>query len=151
MSLNTEDVWLGKTTLTRLFFKSKISDKQFEFDEATCNVSRQKNIVETVVVGREGTVKEHISNGDYQIDISIGIMKNDKADEYPLEELRALVRMMDEPSAIEVGSEYLDVFKIKEIVVKSHSNPQETFSNRQPFTISAVSDKPYLMKLKDDE
>ena len=35
-------------------------------------VSRQKNILETVVVGKAGTVKELISNGDHSIQIRGG-------------------------------------------------------------------------------
>lgn len=151
MADRNEDVWLGKTALTRLFFKSKLTGKQFEFEEAFCNVSRQKNIVETTVVGLEGTVKEHISNGDYMIDISLGIMKSDHSDEYPAKEVAEFVKLLSENKEIEVGSEFLDMYKIKNIVIKSHSNPQETWSNRQPMSIQAVSDKQYLMRLKDSE
>jgi hypothetical protein len=144
------DIWLGKTALTKLSFKNKTTLKTYSFDEALINVSRQKNIVETVVVGRDGTVKEFISNGDFSLDIQIGIESEDNFS-YPEAELKSFEKLMSEKREIEVGSDFLFIFGITEIVVKSYSVPQQTHSNRQVVSIQAVSDKPYLMRIKEKE
>lgn len=145
------EVWLGQTHLTRLFFKSKISNKEFEFEEAYVNVSRQKTIVETAVVGKDGTVKEFISNGDFALDIQIALKDDEDRDIYPIDQLNDFAELLDENRELKVGSEFLDAFKIAEIVVKTYNVPQQTYSNRQNISIQAVSDTPYLMRLKQNE
>ncbi len=144
------DIWLGKTALTKLSFNNKTTLETYTFDEALINVSRQKNIVETVVVGRDGTVKEFISNGDFSLDIQIGIDSEDNIS-YPELELLKFEKLMSEKREIEVGSDFLLIFGITEIVIKSYSVPQQTHANRQVVTIQAVSDNPYLMKVKEKE
>lgn len=150
MDKNAQDVWLGKTTLTRLFFKSKETEKIYEFEEAYVNVTRQKNIVETVVQGRDGTVKEFISNNDFSLDIEVAYsVENDER--YPRDEMVAFHNLLEEKREVGVGSDFLNIFGIVEVVIKGYSVPQQTFSNRQKISIQAVSDKPYLMRLKDNE
>lgn len=145
------EVWLGQTHLTRLFFKSKTSNKEFMFDEAVVNVSRQKTIVETAVVGKDGTVKEFISNGDFALDIQIALKEEQDRDIYPIDKLNDFAELLAENRELKVGSEFLDAFKISEIVVKTYNVPQQTYSNRQTITIQAMSDTPYLMRLKQNE
>ena len=43
---------------------------------AVIEISNTRNIVKTEIQGRDGTVKEFINNGDYQISIK-GILSND--------------------------------------------------------------------------
>ena len=42
-------------------------------NDAVVAVSRAKNIVTTQLVGRDGTVKEYINAGDYQLNILVGV------------------------------------------------------------------------------
>lgn len=144
-------VWLGETHLTRLFFKSKITGKTFEFVEALIKLSRQKTIVETSVVGKDGTVKEFISNGDFSLDIQIALRDANDEDIYPIDQLNEFADFLAENREVIIGSEWLDAFKINEIVIKSYSASQETYANRQNIPIQAVSDTPYLMRLKENE
>lgn len=145
------EVWLGQTHLTRLFFKSKISNKEFEFAEAYVNVSRQKTIVKTSVVGKDGSVKEFISNNDFTLDIQIALKDEDDNDIYPIDQLNDFAELLAENRELKVGSEFLDAFKITEIVIINYNVPQQTYSNRQNISIQAESDTPYLMRLKQNE
>lgn len=145
------EVWLGQTHLTRLFFKSKNSNKEFEFEEAYVNVSRQKTIVKTPIVGRDGSVKEFISNNDFSLDIQIALKDDEDKDIYPIDQLNEIAELLAENRELKVGSEFLDAFKITEIVITNYNVPQQTYSNRQNISIQAESDTPYLMRLKQNE
>lgn len=115
-------------------------------NDAVCAVSRTKNIVTTQMVGMDGTVKEYINEGDYQINIVVGVaaVRNGViVDEYPEEGLRELSAFLDEKAAIKVHSAFLEIFDIGSIVIKSFSVTQDTASNYQSVSISAVSDGDY--------
>lgn len=65
------------------------------------------------------------------------------ADEYPGDELRTLRQLLDTKTAIEVHSEFLAIFDITKIVIKSYAATQMTEANYQAVSISAVSDEDY--------
>lgn len=115
-------------------------------NDAVCAISRAKNIVTTQMVGMDGTVKEYINEGDYQINIVVGVAAVHNGvivDEYPEEGLRELRAFFDEKAAINVHSVFLEIFDIGSIVVKSFSVSQDTASNYQSVSISAMSDGDY--------
>lgn len=110
-------------------------------DTVLMSVSQSKNIVTTPIQGRNGTVKEYISDGDYQIDISGMIVSEDR--KYPESEVNELVQILKSPVAINMISEFLNWFDIHDVVVESFTFPQtEGVRNAQTFTISCISDTP---------
>ena len=147
--------FLGSYWLTSLGLKYKGLD-QFEFVECVISINQEKNIELTPLQGQDGTVKEYISDGDYTIQIEAGINNNYKEDEqinldYPIEKIKTLHKYLQLKDAIEVQSDFLDMFKIQSIVIKNYNLIQETHSNRQAISISALSDTPYIIKLKQED
>lgn len=120
-------------------------------DTVIFTVTQTKNIVKTPIQGRNGTVKEYISDGDFQIEISGAIVSPNST--YPETEVNELIEILKAPIPIpedSLISEYLNWFGIHSIVVESYNFPQtEGFRNQQEFTISAVSDIP--VQLDEDE
>ncbi len=115
-------------------------------NDAIVAISRSKNIVTTQMVGMNGTVKEYINDGDYNLNIVVGVAAVRDGvivDEYPADGLRELREFLDDNKALNVHSEFLDVFDINSIVIKSFSVSQDTASNYQSVSLSAVSDEEY--------
>lgn len=144
----------GKQWLTSLALK--YDGKEFIFNECIITLNIEKNIVTTALQGRNGTIKEYISDGDYNISIDAGIStytldyKEDFDITYPIDAVAELKKFLSIPEALEVQSDFLEIFGIKSAVVKSFGLQQETHSNRQSINIQMLSDEPYEIKLKED-
>ena len=144
----------GKQWLTSLALK--YDGKEFIFNECIITLNMEKNIVTTALQGRNGTIKEYISDGDYNISIDAGIStytldyKEDFDIAYPIDAVAELKKFLSIPEALEVQSDFLEIFGIKSAVVKSFGLQQETHSNRQSINIQMLSDEPYEIKLKED-
>lgn len=111
-------------------------------DTVLVDVSMRKNIVTTPVQGRPGTVKEYISDGDYDVRIR-GAVVSDGNSEYPGPLVRELHEIITRSEAIEVVADYLRQFNIYSLVVTDFSFPQrEGFQNVQLFDITCLSDLP---------
>ncbi|MXV37673.1 hypothetical protein GO491_03110 [Flavobacteriaceae bacterium Ap0902] len=139
-------------------------DKTFIFPEVIITISQERNIVTTPLQGRDGTIKEYISDGDYNITLDAAVMdyttNTDKEDnewvqvakkKYPKAELERLREIILAKKDIEVQSSFLQIFNITTAVVKSFTLQQETHSNRQSIQIQMLSDMPYEIKqIKED-
>lgn len=105
-------------------------------------VTQPKNIIKTPVQGRNGTVKEYISDGDYKIS-GRGLISNfDNV--LPLDDLRIFRQIMNVPQQLEIVSQYLnEVYDIFQIVIEDYNMPQiEGVRNQIPFNFTASSDVP---------
>lgn len=110
-------------------------------DTVLMTITQSKNIVTTPIQGRNGTVKEYVSDGDYQIDISGTIVS--KSNNYPTQDVNTLVQICKSPVALTIISEYLQYFGIHDVVIQDFSFPQtQGFRNQQEFSISCLSDTP---------
>lgn len=117
-----------------------------EIDQVLLTVSMSKNVVTTAVVGRNGTVKEYIADGDYQVTIQ-GALASGQADVYPVTEFANLNEILKAPVSIKVESEFLAQFDIQELVVTGYEFPQVPgFRDLQYFSISAISDEPIELR-----
>jgi hypothetical protein len=117
-------------------------------DTVLITVSQSKNIVKTPIQGRNGTVKEYVSDGDFQIDISGKIVAD--SNNYPETEVNELVRILKSPIPIPIISEFLQWFDIHEIVVENYNVPQIMgVRNEQIFSIQCVSDTPVELENLD--
>lgn len=137
--------WLGAYTLCPLLLRLE-DGAELSIPDAVVAMTRTKNIVTTQVVGMVGTVKEYISDGDFDINIAVGIqgVEDGKvANVYPEEGLRELRKFLEVDKPISVQSAFFDLFEINRLVVKSYSLTQGTESNYQELTISALSDNEY--------
>lgn len=140
--------WVGIPTLTSLTLKS--DGQELLLKECICTVTMEKNIVQTALQGRNGTIKEYVSDGDYQVEIYAGITS--ECDQYPKEELQKLMTFLKTNDSLWVGDDsFLGLFGITNLIVKNYCFNQETHSNRQTFSICCLSDTAYEIKLKEDQ
>ncbi len=117
------------------------------FDMVLIEVSQTKNIVTTGVVGRNGTIKEYICDGDYEIKIRGAVVSQNA---YPEEAVRNFIKILLVPKEIKVISDFLRLFNIYNIVITDYTFGQkEGFKNLQFFEITALSDAPENL-IKDD-
>jgi hypothetical protein len=166
--LPSRDELLGAPALTSLALR--LGEAEIILTECVMTVTQSRNIVTTALQGRNGTIKEYISDGDYQIEAAAAIqppeterildpagaqadlpsMYRTPEDRYPYTELTALLSMFRAAGALEVQSDYLSLFDIKSAVVSSYSLVQQTHANRQEFRLSLLSDLPYEIKMAED-
>lgn len=135
--------WEGRYALCTLTFRRE-DGAELEISDAVAAVSRERHIVSTALTGRDGTVKEYINEGDWALNIVVGVQAvrgGVITDDYPTEELRRLREFLDEKKPLEVYSAFLDIFDITKIVIKSYAASQATEANYQAVSISAVSDE----------
>ena len=147
---------MGTSVWSNLIFPAgtyeTLEGDEIEFDEIVFNsallsVNQSKNIITTNVQGRNGSVKEYVSDGDFAISIS-GVLTGAGADIYPEIEAINIIEILKAPVSLKVESEFLNFFGIDEIVVTGYSMPQVSGSrNTQPFQINALSDE--ALELKD--
>lgn len=82
--------------------------KEVEIDCALVSVTDRKNIIETPLVGRKGSVKELINLSDYQISITGALIGNNG--EWPEEKLEKINELYNINEAIELKCALTDVF-----------------------------------------
>jgi hypothetical protein len=150
--------WLGRPTLTSLALQ--LGSVQVTIVECVITVSQERNIVATAIQGRDGTVKEYVSDGDYSVEVSAALLPyaggnadggfENVEDRYPLSEMEDLLALLKAKEALDVQSDFLTLFGVESAVVKAYSFAQETHSNRQAFTLSLLSDEPFEVKMKSD-
>ncbi len=110
-------------------------------------VTQTKEIIRTAIQGRNGTVKEYISDGDFYINIQGAIMSNYPL-VYPKEDVELFIEIMGLKKAIPIASMFLDMFSIQNMVVENYSIAEKLGSrNEVPFQINALSDYPIEFKL----
>ncbi|MDB0602641.1 DUF6046 domain-containing protein [Tenacibaculum maritimum] len=146
---------LGQPKITSLALK--YGSKELILEECVLTVSQEKNIITTPLQGRDGTVKEFISKGDYNISADLAVSNYNKSEsedssdessfQYPRELLEKLVKLLNVDDTIIVDSDFLTVFGVKSVVVQSYNLQQETHSNRQSLQIQMLSDEPYEIKI----
>jgi len=131
---------------TQKYESVTITGSELILDVVLFEISRTKNIIETQINGRNGSVAEFINNGDYEIRVSGVITAENKG--YPFEEIEAFNKITSAPVSIKVESEFLALFSIYEIRVKSEVLPQrEGFTNTQLFSFTASENESIELKL----
>ena len=137
--------WADRYALCEHTFR-KESGEELTINDAIAAISKRKNIVTTPLVGMDGTVKEYINDGDYGINLIVGVqaLRDGKiVDEYPSDGITQLRQFFDVKETIYVHSEFLELFDISKVVVQNFSVTQATESNYQPIELSLLSDGDY--------
>jgi hypothetical protein len=117
------------------------------FDTVLMMVDQPKNIVKTKVQGKNGSVKEYISDDDYMINIRLLIVG--KPGVMPLDEVSALKKALSAPVPLAINSRWLQNLGIDSIVVEHVSYPQvEGEYSMQAVEIRASSDEPIELIIK---
>lgn len=140
--------YFGTPVFSRLTLADPESDLALDIDTALLQVSQSKNIVTTAINGRNGTIKEYVSDGDYQISIKGVLVESVNTNLPPTEDFQTLIELCKLPRALDCVCAYLGLFGIYKLVVQEQSFPQsEGFQNMQPFELSCLSDKPIELLL----
>jgi len=109
-------------------------------DTVVFTVNKVRNIVKETIQGRNGSVKEYVSDGDFTISCQ-GVLSN-KENYFPEDEARTLRQLFEVPQQLPIISLYLNnVHDIFNIVIESWSMPFTAGKrNEIPFNFIAVSD-----------
>lgn len=137
--------YTGKYYETDLSLGLTESADDIVIKSAVCKVTLEKNIVETAITGRDGTVKELISANDFVIDATVTLINT--VDEYPSEAMRTLSDLARKSSAVYVDSEFLRLFDIDRAVVSEMVVDQSTEGNTQEVTLKMKSDEDYEVEV----
>jgi hypothetical protein len=116
-------------------------------NEVILNISNRKNLVMTDIAGRNGTVKEYINRGDYQISAR-GLLVADFGNFYPERQVKNFRRICELESEVIIASAFLNHFNITTVVI-THSwiGENEGIRNAVPFSLEMVSETPIQIKL----
>lgn len=141
---------IGANHLGVPYFMDLVIDDVVFPNEPLMTFSKQKRIVETPVVGAEGTVKELISSQDYRIKIE-GLCIDPNKKEYPRQQVEDIQALFNENRALEISNRLCALFGIQRIVLKNivwGKMKGQPYS--QSFSIDAVSDRDFYATLKFD-
>ena len=124
-------------------FTNTPGEDGFKIDTVLCDVTIVKQIIKTNIQGVNGSVKEYISQGDYDITIR-GALVDESGQRYPEEQVKQLVEYCEVPESVRIYSRFLnDNFDIQYLTIQEANFPQvEGVENVQLFEIKAVSDDP---------
>ena len=70
--ITDKSYWEGRYALCELTIENSQGERVV-MNDAVVAISRSKNIVSTQLVGMNGTVKEYINDGDYNLNIVVGV------------------------------------------------------------------------------
>jgi hypothetical protein len=133
------DSYIDENGVTKVF-------DTVEFDTVLLTVNQTKNIKETQIQGRAGTIKEYIGLGDFEV--TINTILTGTNGHFPIEDLTTVKNLLAAPISIKVTSWYLQLFDIDYIVIKSYDISQvEGAYSIQPLTINAASDNEVKIKV----
>jgi hypothetical protein len=123
---------------------------ELTLDIALIEVSNDRNIVMTPISGRNGTVKEYMSDNDYTINIK-GNLINNLANQHPEVLLKALHEFCKAQVQIKVTSSLLYYLDITALVIKKYDfRMVPGFRNVIDFELNCVSDlDPDILETQD--
>lgn len=111
-----------------------------------CTVDQPKNIAKTQILGKDGSDKEYMSEGDYNVTLRGAISRTFESN-YPREEMERLIQLLKEKKSLNVTSKYLMQFGIYMLAVEGYTFSQEAGKqNLQRFEIRCSSDRPLILK-----
>lgn len=121
------------------FGSSTDGPDRLRFESVLITVSQDKKIITTEIQGKNGTVKEYIGDGDYQVTVD-GIISG-KNGQRPIDQIRSLKKMLDAPIAIQVASTYLQTLDINYLVLQSYQMGEQMGGySYQTFSLFFLSD-----------
>lgn len=122
--------------------------KEYEIPCALISFTGRKNIIETPLVGRQGSVKELISLEDYQISITGAVFGENQV--WPEEQLDAINELYNINEAIELKCALTDVFLSEndKIVIQELSLPPAGQTEHvQIVEIKCVTDRAFELTM----
>ena len=117
-------------------------------DACIFEITREHNIIETDIQGRDNTVIEYISKKSWKVNCK-GMITASAANSYPTDDMVQLILALDSNKSIQVDSWFLQMAGIYNLVIKKKYIPQEEGGmGMQKFEFDAVADYPVVLKLQ---
>jgi hypothetical protein len=139
-------IWDTVTLISPNYTDNKgnnVPSQSLTLDIALIEVNNDRNIVRTAVAGRNGTVKEYMSDGDYEVNIK-GMLVSEFSNLPPAELLKAWRFITTCPEAVSIESNFLDYMEIFTIVINRPNIKQiEGARNAVSFELECYSDTPF--------
>lgn len=122
------------------FDNNQITYPSISIDTVLFEVNLPKNIIKTAIQGRSGTIKEYVSDDDYQISCTGKLSNRDNLQ--PTELIRDFRAIMEVPQQLPVISGFLnEIFEIFNIVITDFTVSQSAGKrNEVDFSFKAISD-----------
>jgi hypothetical protein len=138
----------GDITYYDLTLQKEVSVPKMTIDIALVTCTKVVNIVKTNVVGANGTVKQYINLGDYNIEIK-GTFTSEIADTMPMDLIRQLHKITSATTEINIASNLLTLFGVTCIVFEGEQVFAQDESQRdvQKFTLNAISEHPFVIRV----
>lgn len=122
----------------------KNADNTLEFTDAVINITGQKTIIDTPMVGRKGAVKELINIDDYEIEIAAFVHTNDGT--YPEALITQVRDLFNINEAVEIISVFTDLILDEgdRVVIKNIEFPATPgVEDGQAIRLECVTDKEF--------
>lgn len=149
----------GQTALNSNDLTTTINLKEVNISVCLISVNQNKNIVETSLPGRDGTIKTYMGKGDYEIGIEAYLFQSDDINWvgsnfngiYPKNIVQDLIEICEAPCLINITSDHLLMFNnnpgfssgISYLSIKEYEISQyEGQSSMQKITMTCSSDNP---------
>lgn len=119
-------------------------DGTLELDYAVLNITGKKNIVETPLIGRKGSVKELISIDDYKISIAAFIQGDNNT--YPDEAITRVKELYNINEAVELVSAFTNLIfdpDDKVVITDISFPPTPGIEDGQAVKLELITDKPF--------
>jgi len=137
----------SRFALGDILLKDGTTQEELLLPHCLIGLSVQKNIVRTALAGKDKAVIEIISIENYEISIRGFLMGEE---EFPEEGLLALKRFFYANRALGVENDYLRMWDIHNIVIKSLKIPEAAgMVNVLPFELSACDDVPIEIEMSN--
>lgn len=121
---------------------SRISFNSLTIGCVFMEITQGKNIVRTAIQGRNGRIKEYISDDDYSISIK-GVLVGNGLNVFPADLVERWVAICKAPISIGVASNLLNYFNITNIVVNEYTFTQTDARNVVQISMSCFSEPSY--------
>jgi hypothetical protein len=130
-----------------------VTERPVVINNGLITVRQGRNIIKTPLVNASGTVKEFISDNDYEITI-VGAIEHSDADiartsqdARPDTEIQNFIRLCRATSEISVSSRYLTLFGITKIVIEGYELGQKSGQRGlQFFSLTCISDTAKIIR-----
>ena len=125
-----------------------ITVPKMTLDIALVTCTKSVQVVKTNVVGANGTVKQYINLGDYEIEIK-GVFTSGVQDTMPMELIRQLHKITSSTCEVNIASNLLQLFGVTCIVFDGQQifGQEEGQRDVQRFTLNAISEQPFAIKI----
>lgn len=122
--------------------------EDFRIDDCLISVNQSKKIITTEIAGRDGTVKEYIGLGDYEINV-VGRLTG-SYNVNPKEDTKTLKTIFSAGQSLAITSWWLQNLDIIDVVITGFNFAQtEGEYSTQYFSFTAISDNPIESLITD--